>query len=123
MRALPAAIGRSERVIEGVFNLRARVEGNDVGYEHDRGQRPARDDPALDAQRRRRARAATCLLLDAGVEGHDLYTADVTRTMPINGTFSRPPSGAIYELVYEAQRRASPPCARAPSSWTRTTRP
>ncbi|MGA7834762.1 MAG: aminopeptidase P N-terminal domain-containing protein, partial [Acidimicrobiales bacterium] len=31
VRALPTAIGRGERVIEGVFNLRARVEGNDVG--------------------------------------------------------------------------------------------
>ena len=32
VRALPTAVGHGERVIEGVFNLRARVEGNDVGY-------------------------------------------------------------------------------------------
>ena len=33
VRALPAAEGRGERVIEGVFHLRARVEGNDIGYD------------------------------------------------------------------------------------------
>jgi Xaa-Pro aminopeptidase len=41
-------------------------------------------------------------LLDAGVECHNLYTADVTRTMPINGTFS-PAQRRIYELVLRAQ--------------------
>ena len=55
VRALPAADGRGERVIEGVFNLRARVEGNDVGYDTIAASGPARHDPALDAQRRRRA--------------------------------------------------------------------
>ena len=34
IRALPNA--PTERVVEGVFNLRARVEGNDVGYGDDR---------------------------------------------------------------------------------------
>ena len=29
------------------------------------------------------------LLLDAGVEGNSLYTADITRTLPISGKFSR----------------------------------
>ena len=42
------------------------------------------------------------LLLDAGVECHNLYTADVTRTMPINGTFS-PAQRRIYDLVLAAQ--------------------
>jgi Xaa-Pro aminopeptidase len=44
-------------------------------------------------------------LLDAGVEGNELYTADVTRTLPIRGRFS-PAQRAIYELVLEAQREA-----------------
>jgi Xaa-Pro aminopeptidase len=43
------------------------------------------------------------LLLDAGVECHNLYTADVTRTMPINGKFSSP-QRAVYELVLAAQQ-------------------
>jgi Xaa-Pro aminopeptidase len=42
------------------------------------------------------------LLLDAGVECHNLYTADVTRTMPISGTYS-PAQRRIYELVLAAQ--------------------
>jgi Xaa-Pro aminopeptidase len=47
-------------------------------------------------------RRGDLLLLDAGVECHNLYTADVTRTMPINGTFS-PAQRRIYELVLAAQ--------------------
>jgi Xaa-Pro aminopeptidase len=101
VRALPAAEGRGERVIEGVFNLRARVEGNGVGYDTiaASGSRATilhwtRNDGA--------ARRGEMLLLDAGVECHNLYTADVTRTMPINGTFS-PAQKRIYELVLAAQ--------------------
>ena len=94
-------IGRGERVIEGVFNLRARVEGNDTGYDTIAASGPhattlhwVRNTGAV--------RKGDLLLLDAGVEGHELYTADVTRTMPINGTFS-PAQRRIYDLVYEAQ--------------------
>ncbi len=101
VRALPAAEGRGERVIEGVFNLRARVEGNDTGYDTiaASGSRATilhwtRNDGAV--------RRGEMLLLDAGVECHNLYTADVTRTMPISGTFS-PAQRRIYELVLAAQ--------------------
>jgi Xaa-Pro aminopeptidase len=101
VRALPTAIGRGERVIEGVFNLRARVEGNDVGYDtiaasgaHATTLHWVRNDGAV--------RSGDLLLLDAGVECHNLYTADVTRTMPISGTFS-PAQRRIYELVLAAQ--------------------
>jgi Xaa-Pro aminopeptidase len=101
VRALPSAIGRGERVIEGIFNLRARVEGNDVGYEtiaasgaHATTLHWTRNDGAV--------RSGELLLLDAGVECHNLYTADVTRTMPISGTYS-PAQRRIYELVLAAQ--------------------
>jgi Xaa-Pro aminopeptidase len=43
------------------------------------------------------------LLLDAGVECDSLYTADITRTLPISGTFTRT-QRAVYDLVWEAQR-------------------
>ncbi|HVB70116.1 MAG TPA: aminopeptidase P family protein [Acidimicrobiales bacterium] len=101
VRALPAAEGRGERVIEGVFSLRARVEGNDVGYGtiaasgahatilHWTGN----DGPV---------HSGDLLLLDAGVEHHTLYTADVTRTLPVNGTFSEA-QRRVYELVLAAQ--------------------
>ena len=37
-----------------------------------------------------------------GVEGHNLYTADVTRTLPIDGTFTSL-QRELYDLVYAAQ--------------------
>lgn len=44
------------------------------------------------------------ILMDLGAEYHG-YTADVTRTIPIDGKFS-PEEKAIYDLVYEAQEAA-----------------
>jgi Xaa-Pro aminopeptidase len=102
VRALPTAVGRTERVIEGVFNLRARYEGNDVGYStiaaagsHATILHWTRNDGVV--------REHDLLLLDAGVEGHDLYTADVTRTLPVSGRFTAP-QREIYELVLAAQQ-------------------
>jgi Xaa-Pro aminopeptidase len=102
VRALPTAVGRGERVIEGVFNLRARVEGNDVGYDtiaasgsHATILHWIRNDGEV--------HNGDLLLLDAGVECHQLYTADVTRTMPVNGKFS-PAQRRVYELVLAAQQ-------------------
>jgi Xaa-Pro aminopeptidase len=94
----------SEREVEGIFGLRARVEGNDVGYgtiaaagAHACVLHWTRNDGAL--------RKRDLLLLDAGVEGHALYTADITRTLPISGRFSDP-QREIYELVWQAQQAA-----------------
>jgi Xaa-Pro aminopeptidase len=42
------------------------------------------------------------LLLDAGVEMDSYYTADITRTLPVNGKFT-PAQRTLYMLVYEAQ--------------------
>ncbi|MES9858612.1 MAG: Xaa-Pro aminopeptidase [Sedimenticola sp.] len=44
------------------------------------------------------------LLIDAGCE-YQLYASDITRTFPINGTFS-PEQKALYELVLAAQYAA-----------------
>ncbi|MES2640886.1 MAG: aminopeptidase P family protein [Myxococcota bacterium] len=102
IRALRTA--PTERWVEGVFGLRARVEGNDVGYgtiaacgAHACVLHWTRNDGALPP--------GELLLLDAGVEGHSLYTADITRTLPVSGTFT-PPQRRIYELVWRAQRAA-----------------
>ncbi|MCX4963322.1 aminopeptidase P family protein [Streptomyces sp. NBC_00654] len=101
VRILDRAEATSERYIEGTFFLRARIEGNDIGYgsicaagPHATTLHWVRNDGAV--------RAGELLLLDAGVETHDLYTADVTRTLPINGTFT-PLQRKIYDAVYEAQ--------------------
>jgi Xaa-Pro aminopeptidase len=95
---------KSEREVEGIFNLRARVEGNDVGYgtiaaagSHACILHWTRNDGAL--------KKKDLLLLDAGVEGNSLYTADITRTLPISGTFSKA-QRTIYKLVHKAQRAA-----------------
>lgn len=95
---------RSEREVEGIFNLRARVEGNDVGY----GTIAACGSHACVLHWTRNdgeVRRGDLLLLDAGVEGNSLYTADVTRTIPVSGKFSRE-QRTLYELVYRAQREA-----------------
>jgi Xaa-Pro aminopeptidase len=96
------SIARSEREVEGVFGLRARCEGNDVGYgtiaaagRHACVLHWTRNDGTL--------RAEDLLLLDAGVEGHSLYTADITRTLPISGRYS-PEQREVYQLVLKAQR-------------------
>ncbi|MCC8480330.1 aminopeptidase P family protein [Streptomyces globisporus] len=101
VKSLGKAEATSERFIEGTFFLRARIEGNDIGYgsicaagPHATTLHWVRNDGAV--------RAGELLLLDAGVETNDLYTADVTRTLPINGTFS-PLQRKIYDAVYEAQ--------------------
>jgi Xaa-Pro aminopeptidase len=41
------------------------------------------------------------LLMDVGAE-YDHYTADITRTFPINGKFS-PAQAELYQIVYDAQ--------------------
>jgi Xaa-Pro aminopeptidase len=50
------------------------------------------------------------LLMDVGAE-YDHYTADITRTFPVNGRFS-PVQAELYQFVYDAQEavaRASRP--------------
>jgi Xaa-Pro aminopeptidase len=52
------------------------------------------------------------MLMDVGAE-YEHYTADITRTFPVNGRFS-PEQAAIYQIVYDAQEavaRASKPGA------------
>jgi Xaa-Pro aminopeptidase len=51
-----------------------------------------------------RVRDGELVLIDAGCE-LDGYASDITRTFPVNGTFSAP-QREIYELVLEAQRAA-----------------
>ncbi|GAA2991555.1 aminopeptidase P family protein [Streptomyces fulvorobeus] len=99
---LSRAIASSERWIEGTFFRRARVEGNSVGYgsicaagEHATIMHWTDNDGPV--------RPGDLLLLDAGVETRSLYTADVTRTLPISGTFS-PVQRTVYDAVYEAQK-------------------
>jgi Xaa-Pro aminopeptidase len=95
---------KTERELEGVFYTRARMEGNDVGYasivasgSHACTLHWKKNDGAI--------RKSDLLLLDAGIEGNSLYTADITRTLPIGGKFNREQK-EIYELVLAAQAAA-----------------
>jgi Xaa-Pro aminopeptidase len=95
---------KSERELEGVFYTRARMEGNDVGY----GSIVATGAHACTLHWRNndgKVKKGDLLLLDAGIEGNSLYTADITRTIPISGKFSKE-QREIYELVLEAQAAA-----------------
>jgi Xaa-Pro aminopeptidase len=102
IRRLPKL--RSEREVEATFHYRARTDGNDVGYGTIAASGPnacilhwTRNDAPLEARE--------LLLLDAGVEGTSLYTADITRTLPIGGRFSAA-QRRIYDLVHRAQLAA-----------------
>ena len=81
VRALPAA--ETERTVEGVFTLRARVDGNDTGYS---------------------------TIAASGPNACTLHWTRNDRTMPVSGTFT-PEQRAIYELVLAAQDAAFAQCA------------
>ncbi|MBP1324805.1 Xaa-Pro aminopeptidase [Leucobacter exalbidus] len=102
LAALPQASAhpRGERIVEGVFNQRARLDGNTVGYETIAASGPhactlhwiTNNGPVNEGD---------LLLLDAGIELDSLYTADITRTVPISGTFTEV-QRRVYEAVLEA---------------------
>ncbi|WP_307806411.1 aminopeptidase P family protein [Streptomyces sp. FH025] len=101
VRVLAADAATAERLIEGTFFVRARIEGNDVGYSTIAAAGPhattlhwVRNDG--------QARPGDLLLLDAGVETNHLYTADVTRTLPVSGRFTDI-QRKVYDAVYAAQ--------------------
>jgi Xaa-Pro aminopeptidase len=80
------------------------LEGHDVGYGSIVASGPhactlhwVKNDGAL--------RKGDLLLLDAGIEGNSLYTADITRTLPIGGKFTKE-QALIYNLVLSAQKAA-----------------
>ena len=93
---------RGERWVEGVFGLHARNDGNAVGYDtiaaagdHANTLHWVRNDgPICDGD---------LLLMDAGIEVDTLYTADITRTLPITGRFT-PAQRRVYDAVRAAQQ-------------------
>ncbi len=102
VRSLPRAMThhRGERVIEGVFSARAREEGNDLGYETIAAA--GNNATTLHWNRNHgRVHSGDMVLLDAGVEIDSLYTADITRTMPVKGTYSDV-QRKVYQAVLDA---------------------
>uniref|UniRef100_UPI0037837A31 M24B family metallopeptidase n=1 Tax=Pseudolysinimonas sp. TaxID=2680009 RepID=UPI0037837A31 len=86
--------------VEGTFDRRARIDGNTVGYDTIAASGPhacylhwtRNDGPVVPGD---------LLLMDAGVELDSLYTADITRTLPVNGRFTDI-QRKIYDAVLEA---------------------
>lgn len=108
--ALPEAVrrGRGERWVEGVFGLHARHSGNGVGYD----SICAAGDHATTLHWIRNTgqlRPGDLLLVDAGVEVDSLYTADVTRTLPVDGRFTEV-QRRIYQAVLDAQEAGIAAC-------------
>ncbi len=103
VRELPKLSGvpRAERWLEGTFWRRARLEGNEVGYTSIIGA--GTHGTTLHWWRNNGpVEPGPLLLADMGIETDELYTADVTRTLPIGGTYT-PAQLKVYRAVYEAQ--------------------
>ena len=91
-----------ERWIEGTFFRRARAMGNDIGYDSIVGG--GRHATTLHwIENSGPITPGELVLLDMGAEASSLYTADVTRTLPVDGTFT-PLQRDLYSLVLEAQQ-------------------
>ena len=101
-RVLPADRSVKERLLEGVFGLRARMDGNDVGYGSIVGA-GAHATILHWVRNTGRTVPGELLLMDMGVEGRNFYTADVTRTLPVSGTFT-PLQRQVYDIVHAAQQ-------------------
>ncbi|GAA3647508.1 aminopeptidase P family protein [Nocardioides ginsengisoli] len=104
VREWDRVIEHGERWLEGTFFRRARTMGNDLGYDSivANGSHATtlhwieNSGPVVPGQ---------LILCDMGVEGANLYTADITRTLPVDGTFS-PLQRDLYTLVLRAQDAA-----------------
>jgi Xaa-Pro aminopeptidase len=102
VRVLPKSVGipKGERVIETAFFARARQEGNDLGY--DTIAAAGKNACVLHwISNDGEVKANELVLVDAGVEVDSLYTADITRTLPVSGKFT-PEQKKIYLAVLEA---------------------
>ncbi|MFI9812987.1 aminopeptidase P family protein [Saccharothrix variisporea] len=99
-----AVAGGGERWLQGTFDRRARTAGNGPGYASIVAAGPhapvlhwVRNDGPVPED--------GVLLLDAGVELNTLYTADVTRTLPVSGVFSDA-QRQVHDLVERATEAA-----------------
>ena len=103
VRVFPAAtsVARGERIIESAFYGRARLEGNEPGY----SSIVAAGSHACVLhwiKNNGDVLPGDLVLIDAGVEVDSHYTADITRTFPVSGKFTKAQRD-IYMIVFKAQ--------------------
>jgi Xaa-Pro aminopeptidase len=106
IKAIPQAVDkpRGERIIESAFVSAALEFGNDVGYSSIAGS--GENATTLHWTRNNGVlKNGDLILVDAGIELETLYTADITRTLPISGSFTEE-QRAIYDLVLAAADNA-----------------
>ncbi|MCE7003621.1 Xaa-Pro aminopeptidase [Kibdelosporangium philippinense] len=93
-----------ERWLQGTFDRRARTAGNGPGYASIVAAGPHA--PVLHWVRNNGpVPEDAVLLLDAGVEMNTLYTADITRTLPVSGRYNAAQK-QIHDLVEQATEAA-----------------
>ncbi|MBO0772347.1 MAG: aminopeptidase P family protein [Actinobacteria bacterium] len=103
----PRSSGRSPRTeadVAAAFTHAAHVSGGGLGYQpiaaggwHGAILHWTRNDAPLPP--------GELIVLDAGAETRTLYTADVTRTYPVSGTFTAAQRD-VYDIVLAAQQEA-----------------
>jgi Xaa-Pro aminopeptidase len=106
LRQAAAGAPVGEREVEAAFARRARAGGSGPGYPTIAGAGwhgtilhwTRNDGPLLPGE---------LIVIDAGAETETLYTADITRTLPVSGTFTAI-QREVYEIVLAAQEAALP---------------
>ena len=102
VREWDRVLEHGERWLEGTFFRRARTMGNDIGYDSIVGG--GRHATTLHwVENSGPVTPGELILLDMGAEATSLYTADVTRTLPVDGTYT-PLQRDLYSLVLSAQQ-------------------
>ncbi|KQT89491.1 Xaa-Pro aminopeptidase [Marmoricola sp. Leaf446] len=102
VREWERALELGERWIEGTFFRRARAMGNDLGYDSIVGG-GSHATTLHWIENTGQLTPGTLVLLDMGAEATSLHTADVTRTLPVDGRFT-PLQHDLYTLVLQAQQ-------------------
>jgi Xaa-Pro aminopeptidase len=104
LRQAAAGAPVGEREVEAAFEHRARAGGAGPGYPtiaaagwHATILHWTRNDGPL--------RPGELIVVDAGAETETRYTADITRTLPVSGTFTAA-QREVYEIVLAAQDAA-----------------
>jgi Xaa-Pro aminopeptidase len=102
VREWPRVLEHGQRWLEGTFFRRARTMGNDIGYDSIVGG--GRHATTLHwTDNSGPVTPGDLILLDMGAEATSLHTADVTRTLPVDGRFTSLQRD-LYTLVLHAQQ-------------------